>query len=94
MLAEQTLDGLIIRDSQIHGGRPIVTGTGVTIRTIAGYYKLGLTPEEIADQMDLDLALIYAALAYYHLNRAEIEIDLLAHSEEALLKDFGTASHA
>jgi uncharacterized protein (DUF433 family) len=94
MLDVQTLDGLIITDPDLRGGRPILAGTGVTVRTIVGYYKLGLTPEETADQMELDLALVYAALAYYHLNRAEIEADLAAHSEEALLKDFGPSVHA
>jgi uncharacterized protein (DUF433 family) len=89
MLATQPLEGLIVKDPNLHDGRPILAGTGVAVRTIAGYYKLGLTPEETADQMDIDLALVYAALAYYHLNRAEIEADLSDHSEEALLKDFG-----
>lgn len=91
MAVTQTLEGLIIKDPKLRGGRPIIAGTGVTVRTIVGYYKLGLTPEETADQMDLDLALVYAALAYYHLNRDEIEADILAHSEYALNQDFGRA---
>ena len=52
-------------------------------------FKLGLTPEEIADEMDLELAGVYAALAYYHLNRDEIEADILANSEEVLMKGPG-----
>ena len=52
--------------------------TGVTVRTIVGHYKLGLTPEETADEMGLDLAGVYAVIAYYHLNRDEIEADILA----------------
>lgn len=94
MIAAQPLAGLIIKDPQIHNGRPVLAGTGVAVRTVVGYYKLGLTPEETADQMDLDLALVYAALAYYHLNHAEVEPDLLAHSEDALLKDFGKSDRA
>ena len=43
----------------------------MTVRTIAGRYKLGLTPEEIADEMGLNLAQVYATLAYYHLNQGE-----------------------
>ena len=39
--------------------------------------------------MDLELAGIYAALAYYHLNRDEIETDIAANSEEAVKQDFG-----
>jgi uncharacterized protein (DUF433 family) len=83
-MATQTLEGLIIKDPKLRGGRPVIAGTGVTVRTIVGYYKLGLTPEEMADQMDLDLASVYAALAYYHLNKDELEADILAHSENAL----------
>jgi uncharacterized protein (DUF433 family) len=80
---------LIIRDPKLRGGRPILAGTGVTVRTIVGWYKLGMNAEEIAADMDLDLALVYAALTYYHLNREEIEADIAANSEEAVMKEFG-----
>jgi uncharacterized protein (DUF433 family) len=91
MAVTQTLESLIIKDPKLRGGRPIIAGAGVTVRTIVGYYKLGLTPEETADRMDLDLASVYAALAYYHLNKSEIEADIVAHSEDALNQDFGRA---
>jgi len=91
MAVTQSLEGLIITDPKLRDGRPIIAGTGVTVRTIVGYYKLGLTPEETADQMELDLASVYAALAYYHLNKDNIEADVLAHSEDALDQDFGRA---
>jgi 5'-nucleotidase len=52
-----------------------------------GYYNLGLTPEETADQMDLDLASVYAALAYYHLNKDNLEADVLAHVERPIDTD-------
>lgn len=89
MLASQTLEGLITTDPQLRGGRPIIAGTGVTVRTIVGYYKLGYTPEETAAEMDLELAGVYAALAYYHLNRDEIEADIAANSEKAVKEHFG-----
>jgi len=88
MAVTQSLEGLIITDPKLRDGRPIIAGTGVTVRTIVGYYKLGLTPEETADQMELNLASVYAALAYYHLNKDDIEADVLAHSEDALDQDF------
>ena len=34
--------------------------------------------------MTLDLAGVYAALAYYHLNRAEIEADIAANTEASV----------
>ena len=55
------------------------------MRAIVGLYKLGYAAEEIATQLPhLNLAQIYAALSYYHLNVAEIEADILADSEETL----------
>ncbi len=51
---------------------------------IVGWYKLGLSPEEIADRIGhLSLAQVYAALAYYHANQVEIEADLAAEAVEA-----------
>ena len=94
MIVPQTLEGLIIRNPELRGGRPIISGTGVTVRTIVGHYKLGLTPEETADEMGLDLAGVYAAIAYYHLNRDEIEADILANSEETLMEEFGVSGRA
>ena len=84
MTAAEKFENLITYDPELRGGRPIIAGTGVTVRTVVGYYKLGLTPEEIADEMELALAGIYAALAYYHLNTQEIENDITANAEATL----------
>jgi hypothetical protein len=49
-----------------------------------GWYKQGLTPEEIITEVPhLSLAQVYAALTYYHVNREEIEVDLAAEEAEA-----------
>lgn len=75
---------LIVRTPEVRGGRPRIAGTGVTVRRIVGWYKLGLSPEEIADEFGyLSLAQVYAALAYYHANREEIEADLAGEEAEA-----------
>lgn len=75
---------LIVRSPEIRGGRPRIAETGVTVRRIVGWYKLGLTPEEIADRIGhLSLAQVHAALAYYHANREEIETDITAEEIEA-----------
>ncbi|MBI3693493.1 MAG: DUF433 domain-containing protein [Acidobacteria bacterium] len=68
---------LIERSPEIRKGRPCIAGTGVTVRRIAGWHNLGLTPEEIAARIEhLTLAQIHAALAYYHANRDEIDSDI------------------
>jgi uncharacterized protein (DUF433 family) len=73
---------LIERSPEIRNGRPCIAGTGVSVRRIAAWHNLGLTPEEIAAKIEhLTLAQIHAALAYYHANRAEIDSDIAA--EEA-----------
>ncbi len=78
------IGALIVRTPEIHGGRPRIAGTGVTVRRIAIWYKLGSTPEEIADRIGhLTLAQVYAALAYYHANREEIEADIADEEAEA-----------
>lgn len=76
MTAETDIGTLITRSPGIHGGRPHIAGTGVTVRRIIFWYKRGFMPEEIPDHIGhpvLSLAQVYAALAYYHANRAEIE---------------------
>ena len=53
---------------------------------VAAWYKTGLSPEEIATQYGhLSLAQVQAALAYYHVNREEIETDL-AHEQSSALQ--------
>jgi uncharacterized protein (DUF433 family) len=73
---------LITQSPELRSNRPRIADTGVSVRTVVGWYKLGLNPEEIAREMShLTLAQIYAALTYYHANRDEIEQDMAA--EEA-----------
>jgi len=60
---------LVASTPGVRGGRPRIAGTGVTVESVVGWYKLGLTPEEIVDEFGhLTLAQAYAALAYYHAN--------------------------
>lgn len=74
----------IVRSPESRGGRPRVAGTGVTVMRIVGWYRLGLSPEEIADRIGhLSLAQVHAALAYYHANREEIDSDLAEENQFA-----------
>jgi uncharacterized protein (DUF433 family) len=77
---------LIERSPEIRKGRPCIAGTGVSVRRIAGWHDVGLTPEEIAARIEhLSLAQIHAALAYYHANRDEIDRDIA--NEEAVTEE-------
>ncbi|MCZ7671132.1 MAG: DUF433 domain-containing protein [Chloroflexi bacterium] len=82
------LENLIVIDPKRHKGRPVIAGTGVTVRTVVGHYKLGLSAEEIADDMNISLAGVYAALAYYHANTPEIEADITANTEASVMTEF------
>jgi uncharacterized protein (DUF433 family) len=82
MLAATDIGSLIERRPGARGGRPVIAGTSVSVQRIAGWYKLGRSPEEIAANFGhLSLAQVHAALAYYHSNRDEIETYL--RNEEA-----------
>lgn len=75
---------LIVQTPEVRGGRPRIAGTGVTVQRVVGWYKLGLSPEEIANRTGhLSLAQVYAALAYYHANREEVEYDIAVEEAEA-----------
>ena len=72
---------LIVSNPKICGGRPRIEGSRITVRHIVIDYRAGMTPEEILENKPhLSLAKIYAALAYYYANKAEIDADIKAHN--------------
>jgi len=78
------LGTLITHTPDVRGGRPRIAGTGVTVQRIVGWYKLGVSPEEIGSRIGhLTLAQVHAALAYYHANRDEIEAAIKAEEIDA-----------
>lgn len=76
------IGSFITRTPGTVGGRPRIDGTRVTVQAIALCYKHGDSPEEIAfNYGHLSAAQVYAALAYYHANRDEIEAEITAEAE-------------
>lgn len=74
---------LIVQSPEIRGGRPCVAGTGITVHRIVGWYKLGRSPEEIAETYGyVTLAQVFAALTYYQANKEEIEADIAREEAE------------
>ena len=83
MTTATDIGSLITQTPGICGGRPRIAGSGVSVRRIAGWYKMGRSPEEIADQYgNLSLGQVYAALAYYYVNRDEIDAELADEAAE------------
>ncbi len=73
---------LITKSPEVKSGRAYIAGTGIMVMRIVGWYKLGLSTEEITTEIPhLTLAQVYAALAYYHANQREIEDQIIEEQE-------------
>ncbi len=73
------LDTLLVATPGVCGGRMCIHGTRITVHRIASLYKQGLSAEDIIQTYPhLSLCQVYAALAFYHANRVEIESELAA----------------
>jgi uncharacterized protein (DUF433 family) len=74
---------LIVRTPETCGGRPRIVGKRVSVQAIAVLSNQGLSAEEIVNEYEfLTLAQVYAALAYYHANKDEIEAYLAEEEAE------------
>ncbi len=57
----------ITRDKDVLGGEPRIEGTRVGVRHVsARVIDGGQPPASVADQLDVSLAAVYEALAYYY----------------------------
>ncbi|MBW4581596.1 MAG: DUF433 domain-containing protein [Tildeniella nuda ZEHNDER 1965/U140] len=83
MFTTTDIGTLITRSRESGNSRPMIAGTKTSVRRVVVLYKQGAGAEEIARRMNhLSLAQVYAALAYYHANRDEIEADLAEEESE------------
>ncbi|PNW43730.1 UNVERIFIED_CONTAM: hypothetical protein BEN50_13475 [Euhalothece sp. KZN 001] len=74
---------LITTSPHIQGGRPIIAGTGTSVRRIVALWKQGYSTDEIvADKNYLTLSQVHAALAFYYANPQVIDQDLEAEAVE------------
>ena len=80
----------ITRVPEVCGGRPIIAGTRTPVKSIVGYYKMGLSMEEVLEGLPhLTPAQIYEALSYYHDHQSEIEQDIEESRVEHLIERYG-----
>lgn len=65
------------------GGKPHIIGHRIKVQHIAIWHeRMGMTPEEIVvTYPSLSLPAVFAALAYYHGHRAEIDADIEADEQ-------------
>ncbi len=77
------LNAMLVKTPGVCGGRLRIDGTRITVEHIAVLYKQGGSAEEIVQaHPHLSLGQVYAALAYFHANRSEIEAELAAADAE------------
>lgn len=70
---------LIIANPKIRQGRPILAGTTLRVQDVVEAHQFkGYSPETIAEQYQITLGQVYAALAYYHEHRAELDAQIAA----------------
>ena len=85
MTALVGIDRLISVDSAHRGGSPLIAGTGVSVGRIATLAAEGLSADEIVHEIfdnHLSHAQVYAALAFYHANRAAIDEEVVEKQSE------------
>ncbi len=74
-------------NSKIAGGSPIIKGTRITVRTIAGYYQMGMNVDEILTSLShLTSSQVHSALAYYFDHQEEIDKDVATSFDEEYWK--------
>ena len=77
------ISAYIVCTPGVLGGRARIDATRMPVETIATWYKRGHSAEEIADQFEqLTLPEVYAALTYFHANRAEVEAEIASAEAE------------
>lgn len=78
----------------VHGGRPVVRGTGVSVQTIVEQSHLGRSPQQFVEDFEdvLTLAQVYDALSYYYEHQAEIDRSIAQNREALWQKPPVTAS--
>jgi uncharacterized protein (DUF433 family) len=73
-MALKTLDEHIEITPNVMGGKPRIAGHRISVQDVAIWHeKMGQTAEQIASDYKLSIADVYAALAYYHDHRKEID---------------------
>jgi len=89
-MALKTLDQHIEISPNVMGGKPRIAGHRISVQDVVIWHEwLGRSVDEIATEYNLSIADVYAALAYYHDHRKEIDKNIKDDEEfvEALRKE-------
>lgn len=73
-MSTKTLDQRIESRPEVLDGKPCIAGRRIAVEHVAVWHeRLGQSVDEIASTYELELADVYAALAYYFAHREEID---------------------
>ncbi len=73
----------------ICGGRPVIEGTRIPVKTLVRYYRMRYTVTEILEGFpDLTAAQLHDALSYYYDHQAEMDADMEADELPAIQAQF------
>lgn len=74
----------IMSDPAVRNGQPVVAGTTIrVIDVIASHLYRGLNADELATNFRMNLGQVYAVLAYYYQNSAEVDSLMAADEDKA-----------
>jgi uncharacterized protein (DUF433 family) len=77
-----TLDSHIEITPGVAGGKPRIAGCRITVQNIVIWHEqMGHSVDAIAEEYDLTLADVYAALAYYHDHRSAVDESIRSDAE-------------
>lgn len=77
----------ITSNPNIAGGEPLIEGTRITVRCIAGYYQMGMDVDDILLQLShLTASQVHSALAYYFDHQTEIDQAIRTNADVAYWK--------
>lgn len=72
-MASQQVTGIVPGEESTIHDEPHIEGSRITVRYVQRRVEdVGLRPADISDRHGLDLADVYAALTYYHMNPEEM----------------------
>jgi uncharacterized protein (DUF433 family) len=73
----------ITSNPAIANGAPLIEGTRITVRCIAGYYQMGMSVDEILNSLrHLTPSQVHSALAYYFDHQDEIDKQIQEEKNE------------
>ncbi|MDP4198409.1 MAG: DUF433 domain-containing protein [Bacteroidota bacterium] len=72
----------ITSDARILSGVPIVEGTRTPVRSIATYFNMGMSVDEILIALPyLNFGLVFSALSYYFDHKSEIDANIAENND-------------